>query len=160
MILNYRYDYLICIKQLSAIKSQFYSFPNVTGSDCSLKIIDKWWQNKARRVCETQMPQQIVQVLYELPNILDINLAPTPRAWDDSDMWVTLRWTYSTSLVIVWPCKHQLLQVLYNLTNVQDIDLAPSPGPWDVSNVWITLRWTNSTSLIMLSPSKLQLLHF
>ena len=47
-------------------------------------------------------PQQIVQVLYELPNI---DLSPSPGSWDVSNMWVTLRWTYSTSLVILWPCR-------------------------------------------------------
>ena len=38
---------------------------------------------------------------------------PTPGAWDASEVWATLRWTYSPSLFTVWLPKLKILHFVW-----------------------------------------------
>ena len=52
--------------------------------------------------------------------VLHFDPAPPPVACDVGQVWATLRWTYSPSLVTVWPPKLYILHFVYKRDGITD----------------------------------------
>ena len=57
-------------------------------------------------------------------NLQVLHFVPAPGAFDVSEVWATLRWTYSPSLVTVSPPKLKLLHFLCKRDRIKDTQTA------------------------------------